>query len=325
MILEVLDPRTGEVRTWTRLNALPLTLGRGYDNDLVLDDPYVDAHHARVTLDGADGIVMEDLGSLNGLFGPDTPARATRVLIRPGAQVRVGHTTLRFRDAAEPVPVALRDVPDRAWRLPAATRWLATPWGRLLVAAAAIGAMTFYVWLGSYERSSGTSAFEVAFTMALIVSIWAGIWAIASRIVVHRFHFLEHAMVASGVVLATLAYVVLEQWGSFLFPDNGISDPAEVIFGLALFGGWIAGHLAFSSTMTRRRRWRIGLLTGCILFAVGGLIEFAKRDSFSDVPEFSGVIKPFPARWVPAGTVEGFGRVADGLKEQVDALAAREQ
>lgn len=39
LILEVLDARTGEVRDWHRLGTKPLAIGRGYDNDIILDDP----------------------------------------------------------------------------------------------------------------------------------------------------------------------------------------------------------------------------------------------------------------------------------------------
>ena len=51
MILEVVHP--GGARTWHRLGDLPLTVGRGLTNDLILEDPYVDPHHARISLDEA--------------------------------------------------------------------------------------------------------------------------------------------------------------------------------------------------------------------------------------------------------------------------------
>ena len=49
MILEVVHP--SGTRTWHRLGDRPVTLGRGLANDLILDDPYVDARHARIAVD----------------------------------------------------------------------------------------------------------------------------------------------------------------------------------------------------------------------------------------------------------------------------------
>ena len=42
-------------------------IGRGADNDIVIDDPTVSEHHARITRD-ADELYLEDLGSKNGTF-----------------------------------------------------------------------------------------------------------------------------------------------------------------------------------------------------------------------------------------------------------------
>ena len=46
LIVEVLG-RHGEVRLRRPGGDGSLTIGRGYDNDIVLDDPYADVHHAR--------------------------------------------------------------------------------------------------------------------------------------------------------------------------------------------------------------------------------------------------------------------------------------
>ena len=49
------------------LNKPVVTIGREAGNDIVLEDPQVSRHHARLTLQGG-GYVVEDLGSTNGSF-----------------------------------------------------------------------------------------------------------------------------------------------------------------------------------------------------------------------------------------------------------------
>jgi pSer/pThr/pTyr-binding forkhead associated (FHA) protein len=56
-------------------------IGRGAGVSISLDDPDVSRHHARLEVD-ADGVVVEDLGSKNGIF-----VRGSRVVER----VRLGH------------------------------------------------------------------------------------------------------------------------------------------------------------------------------------------------------------------------------------------
>jgi pSer/pThr/pTyr-binding forkhead associated (FHA) protein len=45
--------RNGDVLQRSRVAALPIRLGRGYDNDFIIDDDYVAASHARIELDAA--------------------------------------------------------------------------------------------------------------------------------------------------------------------------------------------------------------------------------------------------------------------------------
>lgn len=47
------------------VGAEPVTVGRGFGNDLVLDDPRASRRHLRVRAGGG-GVVVEDLGSSNG-------------------------------------------------------------------------------------------------------------------------------------------------------------------------------------------------------------------------------------------------------------------
>ncbi len=199
LILEVLDGKHGGVQSRVRLDALPLTLGRSYENDLVLDDPYVDGTHARIVADDAGTTMIEDLGSVNGLGTPGRPGRQARLALTAGIEIRIGRTTLRVRDTADPVPAARPD--PTAHALPAASRWgwIDSAGGRLAVSAAAILAIAVHAWLGSYSRTGASDATGAAMAYVLLAAIWAGIWAIAGRVVVHRFNFLAHFAVASVV------------------------------------------------------------------------------------------------------------------------------
>ena len=335
MILEVVHP--SGARTWHRLGDQPLTIGRGLSSDLILDDPYVDARHARVGLDESGAPVIEDLGSVNGLIAKDARLPG-RVPLEAGAEIRVGRTVLRFRDADEPVPPALIDAvapsapatgagvksasrSRRARWVRRVARWGRTPSGRLLAAAAAASAIALYSWLGSSERSSASAALFAALGFAIIIALWAGIWAVASRVTVQRFHFVGHLGVASLVTLQGLAWGVGIEWVSFFFPDAGLSDFLSIAIGLLLLSTLVAGHLSLASGLSRRRQWRAGLIVAGTALLIGGLATLVEEDSFTDVPTFSGVVKPVAGEWVPTATVEEFGGVMASLKEQVDEMA----
>lgn len=76
-----------------------LSIGRERGNDVVLDDPLVSRHHARLDPAGAAGpgspAVLHDLGSFNGTF-VDGRRVAGAVALREGSEVIVGNQTFRW-------------------------------------------------------------------------------------------------------------------------------------------------------------------------------------------------------------------------------------
>jgi hypothetical protein len=67
------------------------TIGRAPDNDVVLDDPTVSSHHARLSWAGT-ALLVEDLSSANGTFVDGERVKSART--RPGADLRCGQVTL---------------------------------------------------------------------------------------------------------------------------------------------------------------------------------------------------------------------------------------
>ena len=319
LILEVLDPRTGEVRARRRLDETPVTLGRGYDNDVVLDDPYADVFHARIARDETGAFVVEDLGSANALVA-DKDARQRRVTLRHGMVLRIGRTRLRFQDPEAPLPPALPDIRGSGG-LPI-PGWLDTWWGQLAVTGVAVCVVGWLGWMGSYERSGAADAATTALGVLIIGLMWAGGWAIASRVVVHRFRFLAHLALASAVLVLLLLYQEVVEWLAFLFPDSAIGAPVAVGFVFFLVTALVASHLTLASNLARRRCWLAGLVTSGILTGLVSVATLLEEESFSDVPEFSAALKPFPTSWLPTGTLETFKSAQADLKRQADALAA---
>lgn len=70
-----------------------MILGRDPQSDLWLDYPMISWRHARLTRE-ADGVVVEDLGSLNGTFVGGMRV-TSKVLVRPGQEIALG--SYRFR------------------------------------------------------------------------------------------------------------------------------------------------------------------------------------------------------------------------------------
>jgi len=74
------------------LNKPIITLGREANNDIVIEDPQVSRHHARLTQQGT-GYAVEDLGSTNGTFINGHRVMGTRPL-NSGDTLGLGDTVV---------------------------------------------------------------------------------------------------------------------------------------------------------------------------------------------------------------------------------------
>lgn len=316
LIVEVLDGRGG-VRARVRVDALPLRIGRALRNDLILDDPWVDAEHARITDDGTGAMVVEDAGSVNGIVPGGTSTRVATVPALPGTEFRLGRTVLRLRDSDEPVPPALRvDAPGHR----VVPRWATTGRGQLALCIAAAAAFGIQSWLGSTDRSAAADTFVTVLGLALIGTAWAGLWSVAGRIIVHRFRFLAHLALLCAALIIGLALAAAAEWIAFIFPDDPISPAAGLVLGLVLFAALLVGHLGLATTLPARRRWLSGAIASSIILALVAIAALTDPDTFTDVPEFAGTIKVPAARWIPMQSTTDFAESAASLREDVEAL-----
>ncbi len=74
----------------------PVTIGRRYDNDVVIDNMAVSGHHAAIEEENPNFYVLVDLESLNGTFLNET--KVSREKIFDGDNLIVGKHTLTFVD-----------------------------------------------------------------------------------------------------------------------------------------------------------------------------------------------------------------------------------
>jgi len=86
-------PRAGQS---IPLGAGTISIGRGPDNDVVMDDPTVSRQHARITYHDGQYFV-EDAGSMSGTLVEGVAA--TRTLLSSGASVQMGETEVVFMEA----------------------------------------------------------------------------------------------------------------------------------------------------------------------------------------------------------------------------------
>lgn len=261
MILEVLD-RRGRVRERRVIGAFPAWLGRAYDCAVILDDPYVSPHHARVVRADDGSLVVEDHASRNGTFADDVALSTTPWRVVDDGIVRLGQTRLRFRSPEHQVAPALV-LPASGPSMPRGRVWL-------LAVTAILVALLHALREAIADSPEPLQTAELATSLigvAGFLGVWGGAWALGTRLVQPRFAFIEHAGIAAAAIVGFDMVVscvdsIAFAWAAALLPEL----LSWVLFFVA-FAATLYAHLRVSWQAPRRRVGRTAVLFSALLFA----------------------------------------------------------
>jgi Inner membrane component of T3SS, cytoplasmic domain len=203
--IEILS-RHREVAARFRLAGPEVRIGRGYDNDVVVDDPYVAARHLRLFRDDAGQLVAEDLGSANGMFVGGGRTRLARTPVDGKQPIRIGQTYVRVRDAEHEVE------PERVVR-PALRTVPIVLAVALLAALFSIDAL--HVWLTQTSEPKALDYLTPLVWIGVGGFLWVGFWALLSRIFSGRSRFLPNLLIALGGALVYSLYEEFAQFSAF--------------------------------------------------------------------------------------------------------------
>lgn len=266
--VEILS-RHREVVARFRGDGQDVRIGRGYDNDVVVDDPFVAAHHVRVFRDETGQLVAEDTGSANGMFLDGSTSRQARIIVDGNHPLRIGHTLLRIRDTNHAVESerVMRSNPG-AW-----------PIGLAAVLGLAIAAMTeLNTWLTETSEpriSSYLTPLLVAFST---IVMWAGIWALLSRIFSGRARFLPNLLVALAGILAFMLYYQFAQFVAFALTWSTAAN-----YGYVAAWSTLAVVCFFHlREIGRSRLWLKGVLMMTLLAIAIAVQTVQQSEAFSD-------------------------------------------
>lgn len=206
-LLEAVD-RDGMVRQAWRIERWPVTIGRALDNDVVLTDPHVAAHHATLTVEHTAGdlatatLVVTAGATNNGLAVAHerVAGGASKSFADTGRDLdlHIGRVALRLRLPGHALPPEQPLAPMLSREL----RWLPTA-GLALLAIVSVMAGT---WIDTDPDGIGRAIGTAVLGTLMVAALWCGFWALLSKIFARQSSFGWHVRV---FVVASLVGVVL--------------------------------------------------------------------------------------------------------------------
>lgn len=297
--------RSRDVLARHRCAGPEIRIGRSYDNDVVLDDPYVAPRHLRIRRSEAGTWVAEDLGSANGLFLEHGQDKFGWVEIDGTRLIRIGHTYLRLREAGHAV------APERAYQ----------PTSRLWPVLAILGALLVTIeigasWLGETSEPRLSPYIVSVLTVALFVGVWTATWSVLTRIFSGQARFERNLLIAlSGMVIYSL-YREFTGFAAFAFSWRSLAS-YQYIGVWSLLAAVCLLHLREVSPA--RLKLKAGLVIAVL--AIGIAVQLLDQSELrTGVDRQATVVRLLPPefRLAPAQTEETFFTDIEALKSQLD-------
>ena len=318
-LLEWVDTQ-GRLLRSQPVHAWPLSLGRGWASDAVLDDAFVAEQHARIERDEQGVLTLRVLATVNGaaLDGHHHGSGSSIALPRSGGLLQLGQTRLRLRLPGEALPperllppaaASTPTAPARAWPrrvLPWLLPLLVLEWSRLAISLDP-GTDT-RVWLPELLNLPG------------LLLIWCGGWALLSKLFQHHFDFMGHLGIAGPRYLVMqLVALVLPQVGAALgWPVLWhLAGPIGLVLGALL----VHAHLVH--VLPEHRSAVFAAVLGTVVMGGGILLNntYRSQDSWVQAPYMSTL--PL-ANWSSGpGADDTATRLVQDMAELGPALAAR--
>ncbi|MEP7102533.1 MAG: FHA domain-containing protein [Burkholderiales bacterium] len=217
-LVDVLD-RDGQPRQSFAVREWPLRIGRALDNDVVLSDPHVAAHHATIALTDQ-GLMLTLADTRNGLMlGRKRLRSGESVLLAPDGdpiEMQLGRTQLRLRLPEQALAAELPLAP---------TGSLARRTLPALIAALLLIAGTLFTTYLDTDPEGLTRALGSALLTGLVTAaVWCIAWALMSKTFTRQAHFGWHVRVFVFASLALLAVTALANLLAFAFSWPWLSD-----------------------------------------------------------------------------------------------------
>lgn len=323
MIIEKIN-RAGAVLDHYQFNGQSVRVGRAYDNDLILHDPYVEGSHVVLVYDPElDLFHFHDQDTVNGtqvIRDKGNTRDAQEGILYSGDSICIGKTLLKVRSRVHEVPGAL---PISFWDkfLSLTGAWSVVILAGVLVVLLEV--LHQYLSDPRIEKLNGkifNSANEL-----FIVGVYAAFWSMVARVQRHESRTLVHAGIGAWLLVALSMQTLLLPVLVYNLNLFAVQSVVNVFFtGMFIFMAVFASlYLATDLKLPRRLLFALIVPVGLLLTPV---VNHFQRSEFVPWPDYDHVIVSPVWQWTSPideylfiqDSTELYDKALENLKYETD-------
>lgn len=287
LILEIISP-SGKTRDLRVFDGTAVRIGRGYGNDLILQDSYVSAQHAVVSCIAEGKIEIVDVDSENGIQLLPSGEKIIKVaLLESGATVMVGHTKIRVLLPEHPiVPTQTLNKQDNSnSSISRLSHWYAL-----------VGFITIYFFhIATHYPYVPLLVSQIIFWEFILIlgmCLWAGTWAILGRLIRQQSRFIVHFTWICFFMIAMVPIINVCSYLGFIFAEPAVEGLTLIVFVGSACVVLIYQQLTLATALGRREKIISAIAVPAILLTISFVGGFAFRNEFSPEPKYYTRVKP---------------------------------
>lgn len=320
IVVEVIS-RSKKVLRREKVKGQSITIGRAYDNDIILTEPHVSEHHAKLEQAEDGRWFIHDLNSTNGILDELRNKLVGDEVVHSGDIFSIGKVSIRVLQPDHPVESTLKLSGLENVLYP-----LTNPMYAVMTALLFIG--TFFVV--SYQEIPAEIKYNNLIRSVVGAFIVASLWPLFCSLLARLF---KHEVRLSSQLAVCYSFFIVFLAGDFLLDILRFNTSASGALGLftyfwyaAVFFTmlWLNFYLAIHQSHTKRS-FIVGGLT-CILISLFWLAKSPRTD-FNPRPQYDSTM--LPPSWQVASPVsteeylEQASSMFDTLNKKVKAEAEK--
>jgi len=267
-----------------------ISIGRSYDNDYVLDDHYVDAHHLHVSTTECGDYLCADNASVNGIASAKRrPLVSPHTITADGGTILIGKTLLRIASKRTVTAPAIK-----LSFIESVGEYLASIPFVIISLLLTLVLATMDVRLSTYDVEE--EAYAAVFYVVIGALVLSLIFALLGRALRHDNRFLLYFSLINCVFILSYIYDLISPIIFFnvnvLSSDSGID---EMIYAL-IFSGFLYFAFRFSTRLRNKGLFLIASLIPTLIL-VDLLIPDTELEYFNYSPPYDALVRHESVYW----------------------------
>jgi len=313
LIFEIID-QSGRAHDRRRFTGDRFTIGRAFDNDLILTDPTVNPYHAVIERNEDGRILLRDLDSMNGVFIKRKQRIHGSTELVSGNEYLIGKTRVYVYTLDHPVGETIGH--GNAENV---IEYFDKPVilvGALVAVTLIYGVQQWLNMFSGFEWQDIANTLLIVFGSTIAATLF---WVVIGRILKHEANFRKQITIILVFVIAQFLLSRVFNFVLFNTLDYVTSVVLMVVLEFVLVAALLWFNLYLATNQTATQRIRTAMIVSMVMIVLSLYTEITARSDFSESPDYVRVLSPPP--YLVAATVSEveFVSNAAGVFSDLDA------